>query len=78
MDIILQGFTLLISGMTIVFLFLWLLVVVMNQATKIVSKFNHVLPDDLPKKKSHHSGASHQKDNAAIAIAIAGAVAQAR
>jgi len=78
MDIILQGFALLVSGMTIVYIFLWLLVIIMNRATKLVSKFNHILPDDEPKKKQRHSGASHQKDNVAIAVAIAGAVAQAR
>jgi sodium pump decarboxylase gamma subunit len=78
MDIILQGFTLLVSGMTIVYLFLWLLVIVMNQATKFVAKFSHILPDDEPKKKTRHSAAPHGKDQTAVAVAIAGAIAQSR
>jgi len=77
MDIILQGFTLLVAGMTIVYLFLSLLVFVMNRATLLVTKFNHILPDDEPKKKPRPQAAP-QNDHAAIAVAIAGAVAQAR
>jgi sodium pump decarboxylase gamma subunit len=78
MDIILQGFALLVSGMTIVYLFLWLLVIVMNQATKLVSKFNHILPDDEPKKKHRHAAQQQAKDHTAVAVAIAGAIAQSR
>jgi sodium pump decarboxylase gamma subunit len=77
MDIILQGLTLLVAGMTIVYLFLWLLVIVMNRATLLVKKFNHILPDDEPKKKPRPQAAP-QSDHATIAVAIAGAVAQSR
>lgn len=77
MDIILQGFTLLVAGMTIVYLFLSLLVFVMNRAAQLVTKFNHILPDDEPKKKPRPQAAP-QSDHAAIAVAIAGAVAHAR
>jgi sodium pump decarboxylase gamma subunit len=78
MDIILQGFALLVSGMTIVYVFLWLLVIVMNQATKLVSKFNYILPDDEPKKKHRHAAQQQAKDHTAVAVAIAGAIAQSR
>jgi sodium pump decarboxylase gamma subunit len=77
MDIILQGLTLLVAGMTIVYLFLWLLVIVMNRATLLVTKFNHILPDDEPKKKPRPHVAP-RTDHADIAVAIAGAVSQAR
>ncbi len=68
-----QGLVLLISGMGIVYIFLMVLVVVTNVASKIVPKFNHILPDEAPKKKPAPAAAS---DDAAIALAIA--VARAR
>lgn len=77
MDIILQGLTLLVAGMTIVYLFLWLLVIVMNRATLLVTKFNYILPDEEPKKKSRPPAAP-KADDTAIAVAIAGAVAKSR
>lgn len=77
MDTVLQGVTLLVSGMTIVFLFLTLLVVVMNQTAKVVIKFNHILPDEAPKTKLRPPAPSHA-DHAAVAVAIAGAIARSR
>jgi sodium pump decarboxylase gamma subunit len=77
MDIILQGFTLLVAGMTIVYLFLWLLVIVMNRATLLVTKFNYILPDEEPKKKPRPPVAP-KTDDTAVAVAIAGAIAKSR
>lgn len=75
MDVVLlqQGLVLLIAGMGIVFFFLAILVLVTIGASKIVPKFNHILPDEAPKKKPASAAAS---DDAAIALAIA--VARAR
>ena len=64
-----QGVVLLLAGMGIVFSFLALLVCVMNVAAKIVPRFNHILPEEEPKKKSRP--AAPASDDAAIALAIA-------
>ncbi len=77
MDIILQGLTLLVAGMTIVYLFLWLLVIVMNRATLLVTKFNYILPDEEPKKKPRPAAPLHTEDTV-VAVAIAGALSQSR
>lgn len=69
MDIILQGLDLLVAGMLIVFLFLMLLVYVMNVAAKIIPRFNHILPDEEPKKKSRPAAKSDDFTDIAIAIA---------
>jgi sodium pump decarboxylase gamma subunit len=68
---------LLVAGMGIVFLFLLLLVFVMSHSSKLVVRFNHILPDDEPKKKSRPA-ATVKSDDTAVAIAVAVAVAQAR
>lgn len=75
MAILLQGLVLLVSGMGIVYLFLTLLVWVMNRSAQIVPKFNHILPDDEPKKKTRPAAPAHatQHDDAQIAVAIAAA-----
>ena len=73
-ELLKQGLVLLIAGMSIVFLFLTLLVFVTNGAAKIIPKFNHILPDEAPKKKPAPAAAA--SDDAAIALAIA--VARAR
>jgi sodium pump decarboxylase gamma subunit len=48
---LMQGLVLLVAGMGIVYLFLTLMVWVMNRFATIIPRFNHVLPDDEPKKK---------------------------
>jgi sodium pump decarboxylase gamma subunit len=78
MDIILQGFILLLVGMTTVYIFLWVLVIVMNQSTKFVNKFNYILPDEEPKKRARPPAPTVKADNALVAVAIAGAVDQSR
>ena len=81
MEILLQGLVLLVSGMGIVYLFLALLVWVMNRAAQIVPRFNHVLPDDEPKKKKSRAASpapQQVRDDAQVAVAIAAATAHAR
>jgi oxaloacetate decarboxylase gamma subunit len=80
MAILSQGLVLLVSGMGIVFLFLSLLVCVMNLSSRIIPTFNHILPDEEPKKKSRPApaAAAAVHDDALVAVAIAAAVARAR
>ncbi len=73
-ELIKQGLVLLVAGMGIVYLFLTILVFVTNGAAKIIPKFNHILPDEEPKKRPAPKAAA--ADDAAIALAIA--VARAR
>ncbi len=46
-----QGIVLMFFGMTVVYLFLWLMIVVVKQSSRFVCKFEHLLPDDTPKPK---------------------------
>lgn len=46
-----QGLVLMIFGMTMVYLFLWLMIVVVKHSTRFVCRFEHLLPDDAPKPK---------------------------
>ena len=75
MATLLQGLVLMFSGMGIVFLFLSLLVWVMNRSAQIIPRFNHVLPDEEPRRKSRPAAAPTGDDDTAIAIAIALATA---
>ncbi|MDX9868911.1 MAG: OadG family transporter subunit [Kiritimatiellia bacterium] len=78
MAILLQGLVLLVSGMGIVFLFLALLVWVMNRSAAIIPRFNHILPDEEPKKKTRPAAKTAGDDESAlIAVAIAAARARA-
>jgi sodium pump decarboxylase gamma subunit len=73
MAILTQGLVLLIAGMVIVSAFLVMLVCVMSASSKVIPKFNHILPDDQPKKRPATPSST---DDSAIAIAIAAAAAQ--
>lgn len=77
MAILLQGLVLLVSGMGIVFVFLTLLVFVMTRSSKLVTRFNHILPDDEPKKKPRTIAKEAAHDDGAV-IAVAVAAARAR
>lgn len=61
-----EGFILMVIGMTVVFLFLLLLVILMKLLSVFVAWFNKIYPEDVKKdqqKKSHNYGE--------IALAIA-------
>ena len=73
-ELLKQGVVLLVSGMGIVFIFLAILVLVTTGASKVIPRFNHILPDEAPKKKP--AAAKATDDDLAIALAIA--VARAR
>ena len=67
-----QGVVLLVSGMGIVFFFLAVLVAVTSLSAKIIPRFNHILPDEAPKKKPAPKAAASSDDEAiALAIAVA-------
>lgn len=46
-----QGLVLMVFGMTVVYLFLWLMIVVVRHSSRFVCRFEHLLPDDAPKPK---------------------------
>ena len=48
-----QGLVLMVAGMTIVYLFLWLLIVVVKHSNRFVIKFDYLVPDEpKPKRKA--------------------------
>ena len=48
-----QGLVLMVAGMTIVYLFLWLLIVVVKHSNGFVVKFDYLIPDEpKPKRKA--------------------------
>jgi len=75
MVILMQGLVLMIAGMGIVYAFLTVLVCVMMLSAKIIPRFNHILPDDKPRKKTAKAVPSVH-DDTSIAIAVAVAAAQ--
>ena len=68
MDILLQGLVLMLAGMGIVFAFLVVLIVMTVTSMKGIARFDHILPQDAPKKMP---AASSSNDDANIALAIA-------
>lgn len=81
MAILMQGLVLLVAGMGIVYLFLSLLVWVMNRSAAIVPRFNHILPDEEPKKRARPARAvehhAQHSDDTSIAVALAAIAARA-
>ncbi len=75
MELIKQGVVLLVAGMGIVFIFLAILVLVTTGASKVIPRFNHILPDEAPKKKPAPAPKATDDD---LAIALAIAVARSR
>ncbi len=79
--IVQQGLVLMASGMTIVFVFLYLLVLAMRLIALVVPRFNHLLPDEAPKPargSGSRPGASGQDESVALAVAIAAAYHRTR
>ena len=53
MEVMGQGIVLMIFGMTVVYLFLWLMIVVVKHSGRLVVKFDYLIPDDpKPKRKA--------------------------
>jgi len=68
MQLLGQGLVLMFSGMGIVYLFLVVLIFTAKIASAFVSRFDHILPQEAPKKAAKPATAN---DDANIALAIA-------
>lgn len=68
-----QGLVLMVFGMTVVYLFLWLMIVVVKHSSRFVVKFDYLIPDDpKPKRKAASSAAALPASANATAGAPAG------
>ena len=68
-----QGLVLMVFGMTVVYLFLWMMIVVVKHASRFVVKFDYLIPDDpKPKRKAASSAAGLPASAKATAGAPAG------
>ncbi len=67
---LMQGLVLLVAGMGIVYVFLAVMVWFMNRFARIIPRFNHILPDDEPKKKPRTSRATAAAPAAPAAAAV--------
>ena len=72
MELMGQGVVLMIAGMAIVYAFLFLLIWVSNGASRLVSRFDHIIPDNEPKKRKNppaavKTGATAAASSAAVA-----------
>lgn len=75
---LLQGLILMVVGVGIVSGFLGLLVVILTLSSKIIPRFNHILPDEQPKAKAQKAQKSDASPDAEIAVAIAAAMLRQR
>ena len=66
-----QGIVLMLAGMGIVYMFLVVLIAVTKFSMKGISRFDSILPQDAPKKKSAAAKAADDDANIALAIAVA-------
>ena len=72
MAVIGQGLVLMVAGMGIVYLFLTVLIFVAKYSSAFVARFDHILPQDAPKKAPAKKSAAGGDDaNIALAIAVA-------
>ena len=58
MDLIGQGIVLMIAGMGIVYAFLYIMIIACRTASKIVSKYDHLVPDEPKKSRKAPSPAA--------------------
>ena len=70
MAIIGQGLVLMVAGMGIVYLFLTVLLFVAKYSSAFVAKFDHIIPQEAP-KKAPKKVATDDDANIALAIAVA-------
>ena len=66
-----QGVVLMVAGMGIVYLFLSVLIVVTKVSMKGIGKYDSILPQEAPKKKTAVAKSSDDDANVALAIAVA-------
>ena len=70
MELLGQGLVLMLAGMVIVYLYLITLIVTTKLSSSFVAKFDHILPQDAPKKTAKPAVANDD-ENIALAIAVA-------
>ena len=66
-----QGLVLLIAGMGIVYIFLTVLICVTKTTMVALARFDHLMPQEAPKKKPASKAAVSDDANVALAIAVA-------
>jgi Na+-transporting methylmalonyl-CoA/oxaloacetate decarboxylase gamma subunit len=65
-----------VFGMTVVYLFLWLMIVVVKQSSRFVVKFDYLIPDDpKPKRRAVQAPAASSTTAATDKVATGGVVA---
>ena len=62
-----QGVVLMVAGMGIVYLFLWVLIVISEKASRFVSRFDYIVPDEAPKKAKRVAAAAPAASTSAAA-----------
>ena len=75
---LLQGLILMVVGVGTVSGFLGLLVVILTLSSKIIPRFNHILPDEQAKVKAQKAQKRDASPDAEIAVAIAAAMLRQR
>lgn len=68
------GFTLMIIGMSTVFVFLIIMIFVMNLSAKVISIINKYFPEDISETKKTNKMQKNINNDAEIALAIACAI----
>lgn len=76
----LQGLVIMVVGVGMVVSFLGLLVLIMQLSSRIIPRFNHILPDEGPRVKTRKATQgnalnTHTSNEEEIAVAIAAAFA---
>ena len=71
MAVIGQGLVLMVAGMGIVYLFLTVLIFVAKDASAFVARFDHIIPQEAPKKAPVKKAVGDDDANVALAIAVA-------
>ena len=69
MELMGQGLVLMIAGMAIVYAFLFLLIWVSDGASRLVSRFDHIIPDTEPRKQRKRPAAVLSGANGAASAA---------
>ena len=70
MAVIGQGLVLMVAGMGIVYLFLTVLIFVAKYASAFVARFDHIIPQEAPKKAPVKKAVGDDDANVALAIAV--------
>lgn len=66
-----DGIIIMLIGMGVVFLFLVIMVYVMDWTSKFVLKLNEIFPEEIPEEKPARKKAGNNDGDVALAIAIA-------